>query len=315
LNLHAACRVVIHFELPWTPARLHQRCGRVNRIGQTRRVHEIALIANDTAEQLVLEPLVRRAARSRAFSRTAIVRQLPESRVAAHILGGTAMTPANDTVIVVARMALGAEADEEVARLQLLRRLQGNAARGAPSSARGRIEIPIARVRPNRSNGYAATERGMTCVVELTLTDAAGDILAREIVGVRMAVRGAAWALSARVLRAQVEHLLARHKADMAAAVEPILADRLSFSRSLHGGVIAQQGLREAEMHRELRSAARQLVQGGLFDRRAVRTANARARMAEMVDEEGWTHAGAAGRNPGIYGRFSVRAVLCGGGP
>ena len=45
LNLHHSCRLVIHYELPWSPARLHQRCGRVNRIGQRRRVHEIALVA------------------------------------------------------------------------------------------------------------------------------------------------------------------------------------------------------------------------------------------------------------------------------
>ena len=61
LNLHHSCRLVIHYELPWSPARLHQRCGRVNRIGQRRRVHEIALVAADTAEQLVLQPLLRRA--------------------------------------------------------------------------------------------------------------------------------------------------------------------------------------------------------------------------------------------------------------
>ncbi len=37
LNLHVACRVVVNLELPWSPTRLEQRIGRVDRIGQTRR--------------------------------------------------------------------------------------------------------------------------------------------------------------------------------------------------------------------------------------------------------------------------------------
>lgn len=39
LNLHARCRAVVLFDLPWTPARVEQRIGRVDRIGQARRVH------------------------------------------------------------------------------------------------------------------------------------------------------------------------------------------------------------------------------------------------------------------------------------
>ena len=64
LNLHARCRLVIHFELPWNPARLEQRAGRVDRIAQSRHVHEALLVADDTAERLVLAPLVARARRA-----------------------------------------------------------------------------------------------------------------------------------------------------------------------------------------------------------------------------------------------------------
>ena len=45
LNLHEASRVVINLELPWNPMRLEQRIGRVDRIGQRRRVHAFHLIA------------------------------------------------------------------------------------------------------------------------------------------------------------------------------------------------------------------------------------------------------------------------------
>jgi superfamily II DNA or RNA helicase len=60
LNLQAACRTIVNLELPWTPARLEQRIGRVDRIGQTRRVHAFNLCARETAEADVLARLLRR---------------------------------------------------------------------------------------------------------------------------------------------------------------------------------------------------------------------------------------------------------------
>lgn len=57
LNLHRSCRLVINLELPWNPVRLEQRLGRVDRIGQTRRVHGIHLIARDTGEHRLLDRL------------------------------------------------------------------------------------------------------------------------------------------------------------------------------------------------------------------------------------------------------------------
>lgn len=39
LNLHTSCRAVVLFDLPWTPTRIEQRIGRVDRLGQPRRVH------------------------------------------------------------------------------------------------------------------------------------------------------------------------------------------------------------------------------------------------------------------------------------
>jgi len=62
LNLHERCHVVINYELPWNPARLEQRIGRVDRIGQRRAVHAITLVARDTAEDLVIANLARRLA-------------------------------------------------------------------------------------------------------------------------------------------------------------------------------------------------------------------------------------------------------------
>ncbi|MEO7189741.1 MAG: DEAD/DEAH box helicase [Vicinamibacterales bacterium] len=61
LNLHTRARWVVSLELPWSPARLEQRIGRVDRIGQTRRVHATLLVAQHSTENTLLVSLSRRA--------------------------------------------------------------------------------------------------------------------------------------------------------------------------------------------------------------------------------------------------------------
>ena len=54
LNLQAA-DCVLNFELPWNPARLNQRIGRVNRIGQaSSSVNVINLVSKDSIEEKIL---------------------------------------------------------------------------------------------------------------------------------------------------------------------------------------------------------------------------------------------------------------------
>ncbi len=54
LNLQAA-DCVVNFELPWNPARLNQRIGRVNRIGQKSRcINVVNLIAKESIEEKIL---------------------------------------------------------------------------------------------------------------------------------------------------------------------------------------------------------------------------------------------------------------------
>jgi hypothetical protein len=60
LNLHARCRLVINLELPWAPLRLEQRIGRVDRMGQARRVHALHLAHRDSYESTVIARLERR---------------------------------------------------------------------------------------------------------------------------------------------------------------------------------------------------------------------------------------------------------------
>jgi superfamily II DNA or RNA helicase len=66
LNLHARCRLIVTLELPWNPHRLEQRVGRVDRLGQTRRVHAFHLFHRGSIEETVLAHLERRRLRARA---------------------------------------------------------------------------------------------------------------------------------------------------------------------------------------------------------------------------------------------------------
>ena len=54
LNLQAAS-VLINLDIPWNPAVLDQRIGRIHRLGQTQRVQILLLIAADSYECRVLE--------------------------------------------------------------------------------------------------------------------------------------------------------------------------------------------------------------------------------------------------------------------
>ena len=89
LNLHHRCRLVVNLELPWTPLRLEQRAGRVDRIGQTRRVHAVHLVAAATTEELVLSKLADRVRRIRAaVGSPAFPRFAGDREMADAVLGG-----------------------------------------------------------------------------------------------------------------------------------------------------------------------------------------------------------------------------------
>ena len=87
LNLHHRCRLVIDVELPWNPLRLEQRIGRVDRLGQQRRVHAIRLLHRGTVEETVLAHLERRRLRARAALDLVTEEWLGEEEIAAAVLG------------------------------------------------------------------------------------------------------------------------------------------------------------------------------------------------------------------------------------
>jgi len=57
IDLQERCHVLFHVDLPWNPMRLHQRVGRLNRIGQSQQVQVIGMRNPDTIEALIWEKL------------------------------------------------------------------------------------------------------------------------------------------------------------------------------------------------------------------------------------------------------------------
>ena len=52
------CRLMVNYDVPWNPARLEQRMGRIHRYGQQRDVRIVNLVAGDTHEGRVLRILL-----------------------------------------------------------------------------------------------------------------------------------------------------------------------------------------------------------------------------------------------------------------
>ena len=52
------CRLMVSYDIPWNPARLEQRMGRIHRYGQRHDVHVVNLVAGSTHEGRVLEVLL-----------------------------------------------------------------------------------------------------------------------------------------------------------------------------------------------------------------------------------------------------------------
>lgn len=62
LNLHRGCHVLLNYDIPWNPARLVQRIGRIYRYGQAEKVVVINFQATDTIDNQVIDYALTRVA-------------------------------------------------------------------------------------------------------------------------------------------------------------------------------------------------------------------------------------------------------------
>jgi superfamily II DNA or RNA helicase len=305
LNLHHRCRLVIHFELPWNPSRLEQRVGRVDRLGQTRRVHELALVAAHTAERLVVAPLLTRLAAT-PTRRGRMLDALTESRVAEAVMQN--MDPARvsveqpaatPTVAVPPPEDLASHAVREAARLAHHRRLVARSSLGPDAEAEQRAVAAALRRRTR-------VPPGLYLVFALTITGADGSALHAEARLARGTPRqdfsGVLFALaqSHEALLRSLVRQLADDPRDAVAGLESVRRERLQHREKAIADVFAPGQP----------SASRLLVQAGLFDRRSLRAAAAQTASAAAHREEMNDRAVGLGDGSQVESRARLIALL-----
>ena len=230
LDLHRRCRFDVNLEIPWTPVRLEQRVGRVDRIGQARRVHVLNLAAVGTHDEAMKERLWTRG-----------------ERIAAAL-----EAPAQNS-------ALQTDAAAEAARVLGARQLSCE----SPNSASPTSALLTAVRRPHR---YATDIRAF----HLTFVDENDRLEFETIAGIV----------------ADNELLHFESRAEIAATLQQqraLAAVMMEVTRWLELSRRRERAIADSLRQRHGRLSA-ELLQPGLFDRRAERAAASQtARVEEAL--------------------------------
>jgi superfamily II DNA or RNA helicase len=264
LNLHHRCRCVISLEIPWNPIRVEQRVGRVDRIGQTRPVHAIHLVGRDTYELNTVRRLIDRAARAAGALRD----DTPSHDVTtAAILTGIDLPdvgPPTPLPATVQRIELSARANAEAIRIATARVLS----RESTVEERRPVATAISKHCRRVVSAFLVTiSDGDGVPVWATLVGVEGDVRAERLnpQAVRDAL-AAATGCTMPILEPAIHRFT------------PMTAEQIG--RAIDLGVAREQAIVAAVRLRHARVAA-DLLQPGLFDRRAERQAAAQTAVLE----------------------------------
>jgi superfamily II DNA or RNA helicase len=325
LNLHERCRLVVNLELPWTPLRLEQRVGRVERIGQHRPVHAVHLVAAGTTEEATVLTLLRRMHSVTAAVEAMRARPLHEQEVAAAVfeaethdrtLAGrlkAAPTSAGFDVPALAvpasRPDVGAAFRRPIPPRLIVPDLRSAAAGEAARIARARALMPGMALTYRDRPLITRLRRGRTpfaccCIYRCCFVDANQQLIWETLIGVATSAGRAATA-TADALRTALTTTHHAVEPSLRAGHEAMLARFVAGQRAPARVAIARErAIMQCLIGHQSRMAAN-LVQRGLFDRRAERASAAQAvvlrsavaacaaRLRELANVE---HAAAAGR-------------------
>lgn len=126
LNLHHACHVMVNYDMPWNPARLVQRIGRLYRYGQSETVLVFNLHAEDSFDNQAISLMMERV--MRIAEDMAPVGKEYSGRLHADILGDVLENlDMADILRRAASMSVGRteqEIEAAIARAQTARKLQ-----------------------------------------------------------------------------------------------------------------------------------------------------------------------------------------------
>jgi superfamily II DNA or RNA helicase len=266
LNLQRRCRLVVNYELPWNPARLEQRIGRVDRIGQQRAVHAITLVARDTAEDLVIANLSRRLARVVATlgERDRLGAFLTDARTAGLVIGDTSTDLPGAAAEVAAapvsrQPAVSAAAHAAADQLRLARTVQPGAGH-APSAS---SDLLVSNLRAS-----SLLRAGVVLVMRCTARSEEGDVAAHRVVALHASGNPPKPPTPA-AARAMAATAIASFP-DTRQVVSDLPSWFEDVQRIHHASIDRRVARERALLHRP---AARLSVQRGLFDRRALRAA------------------------------------------
>lgn len=268
LNLQGCSRVVVNLELPWSPIRLEQRIGRVDRIGQTRTVHAINLLAEGTAERTVLANLLRRIDRIR----------LSEIDIAASVISQSEPPPRSAPADTCARtIDLGVAARTESARIREARRAAEH------SADRSEDVVPLV--------VHRSIEPSLVALYHIRLATGAGRLIEETMLPIRLPLRSPRGRLTPRDARAFAESLidacgseLARHAREHAA--RRARAIELECAEAVERGMRRERAVIDhAAAHPVV------LVQAGLFESRVLKEKWAADARGSGIRHASQTHA------------------------
>jgi superfamily II DNA or RNA helicase len=264
LNLQQRCRLVVNVELPWSPLRLEQRIGRVDRLGQRRRVHAINLVHRGSFEDEVLarfEERLLRAARDLSDLR------VDEDEIAAAVFDGDVQRAG---MMAIGPAQTSPPVDSRVCEVADLRRRAAQFARGCAVG-------PLCTT-PRRTS----SARHIVALFECDFHDDSGRLVARGALPLvvdldrpillrRANVRDVAHALAA---SADVQH-------HVTTAIANLEARTAADVRRTAFGVETRLN----EILRGLASSKPKLWQGSLFDRKVEQQARASEAAAMDIRE------------------------------
>jgi superfamily II DNA or RNA helicase len=273
LNLQQDCRLVLSLELPWSPVRFEQRIGRVDRIGQRRRVHAIALLGRGTAELRVLARLAAKASTARrslgqlADPPVAIA----EPDVLEALLGIDDRLEPPDAPCIPPPyrvVDLEQEADVEGRRLDVVRRLREGLRRTTP------IPGPVV-VRPRRwTTGSSMGTGTLVFVYRVCVRDGTRATLEDVLIPIAAPASCVAFRnLPNRRLKETVGRLSEALLPEIDRHLQAAAGHRVLGIHQRHQEVLHQREAREIDLRRALADAHAEaggrLVQPSLFYRKA----------------------------------------------
>ena len=304
LNLQQRCRLVVHLEVPWTPTRIEQRVGRVDRIGQARTVHQVHLVARGTVEESRVADVVQRLSRVASALNGLSSPRSDERQIASHVLGNDDLS---ETPVCASSSATGPpgvitvdvreRAATETARLLAARISVGRAtpphrgsAMGAPGSGapRGTGVRPAATIatpahtRPFTSVGRRLPPGQAWWALWLECASLNGQLEWETLIGARADHQ---WPRSRSMtdLRNRVDESWTRVRNHVSVEHSRITEDLVGWLRTSATRALEREQAIARAIERHHARLAAGLLQGALFDRRTEREATAQRELLEMA--------------------------------